>query len=624
MHTFTFRAGPPGGIGEDALLAHAGIVRGLLPTLDSPLETGCSLRGDEGFGWSWVLPANRQGNGLLSHETTPTHAAVVYGEARTSGEESPAALVLRRWTEGRAGAVQELEGSFSAVIVDRTTGEVHLLGDLLGHRALRFFATTDMIIASPHDLAIAATGRAPANIDYTSAASILSCEWSLGGRSMLAGVDVCEPAEVVRWRLGEGTATRTTLLPLLRPETATDPATVSEVRDRMLAAAVEATRRFLREEPGPVVDLTAGRDSRAALALVLGAGRWQGDTVQCAGAPDSLDVRYGQRIAERAGLRFRRTEPAVPTADAFLEHVDLMAFAMNGDTDSKRALAPAPTYPARRLPHFWGGGGEIFAGYYYPPPGRSRALRSNDDAVRLLRSKLRADRLPWRTPAFAEAVYRRQDERLERFATVARTPYDLLDLYYLSERFAVWGSLKERFTWEPDRYWTPFANAPLVRLAFQLPSPVGTEARLHADAVRRYLPGAYWTPVNAARLLPFERLGGAGATLNRAYRVGARLARSVSGGRSGGGGTPGDGSHERMRAATFAGPLRDTVEGVLGSSTGLSAELLGGDGLGGLLDAHRSHAGIDTLQLLGVLVTMERWHDMARSARDAAGGVTAG
>lgn len=634
MHTFTFVAGRPGLLTRSRLLSHARIVRSLLPSLETRLQSDAFLRPEEGFGWSSLIPGTREGESLLSQAITSDHAAVAYGQVQcpadgagggtgtgtgsgtSTGSGTGAQRLLGRWLEGGAEAVQELEGSFSAVVVERSTGEVHLLCDLLGHRALRFFATDQEIIASPHDLAIAATGRSPAGIDHTSAATILACEWSLGGRSMLEGVEICAPGEVVRWRAGVGTPDRTLFLPGARPADASGGrGDVAEVRSRMLAVAVESTRLFLQEEPDPVVDLTAGLDSRAALALVLGAGNWQGRRVQCAGAEDSLDVRYGRRIADREGLRFIRTEPTLPTAEKFLEHVDLMAFAMNGDTNGKRALAPAPTYPARRLPHVWGGGGEIYRGYYYPPAGRSPGLRSNADAARLLHSKLHVDRLPWRDPTFAEAVHRRQDERLDRLATAARGPYDLLDLYYLFERFAVWGSIKERFTWEPDRYWTPFANARLVRLGFRLPAPLGTRTRLHTDAIRRFLPGAYWVPVNGATILPFERLGAPGRALNRAYRVAGRLVRRLPGSEVSSSGAR---SHEQLRAEIFAGPLSDTLAAILDSRDSLSAELLGHDGIRGILASHRAAAGIQTLQVLGRLVTMERWHQMARSARAAA------
>lgn len=623
MHTFTFVAGPPGSLARDRLLDHARAVRRVLPSLDTSLEIGASLLDHGGFGWSTVRPAVSE-EPLMASASTPGHAALVYGEVR-SREADGAGRLLQRWIDGGLAAVQELEGSFSAVIIDRTTGEVHLLGDLLGHRALRFFATSDELIVSPHDIAIAATGRLPAELDFTAAASILACEWSLGGRSMLRQVETCHPAEVVRWRLGTATPRRSMSLPQpgadgdqLRPRMA--ERTRLADRTRMVERAVESTRRFLDRCPDPVVDLTAGLDSRAALALVIGAGNWEGGTVQCSGAPDSLDTRYGARIAASQGLRFARTEPAVPTPSAFFDQVDLMAFAMNGDTNGKRALAPAPEYTPVRRPHVWGGGGEIFRGYYYPRPARQGRLRSPDDAVRLLRSKLRTGSLPWRDDGLAHAVHARQEERLAMFAAVARSPYDLLDLYYLFERFGVWGSLKERFTWEPDRYWSPFTDARLIRLLFRLPDPLGTSARLHGDAIRRFLPGAYWTPVNAASLLPFERLGAAGRALNRAFRVTARVAHRLPRGRarSQAAGVQAGESHERMRARIFAGPLAEPIAGTLGADGSISTELFGTAGVRALLDSHRSDAGIPTLQVLGALITMERWLEMARAARENA------
>jgi hypothetical protein len=176
-------------------------------------------------------------------------------------------------------------------------------------------------------------------------------------------------------------------------------------------------------------------------------------------------------------------------------------------------------------------------------------------------------------------------------------PYDVVDLFYLYERYAQWAALGEKNSWA--RRWTPFENTTAIKLAYQLPAPIGNYAVLQPLLVRRHLPlSAYWTPINREALLALQGGG-------LAHEVAQRGVRRLLSGyfrwrepaeRAG----PG---FEEVRANTLNGPLKEMVVDLLTQPSGVAVTLLGRQGIQRLLTQHQRAAS--ELQSLGFLITAE-------------------
>jgi len=352
-------------------------------------------------------------------------------------------------------------------------------------------------------------------------------------------------------------------------------------------------------------DLTAGQDSRAALALLLSvASRNQIQTI-CRGEEGSEEVQVARRLAQAHGLCFSAipVEPAQP--ETFLAHADLFAFHANGDTSSKRAIAPLPQFEPKPALCTGGPGGEIFRGFYYPHSRPARLDKNSvDDAIFHIRRKhARITKTKWDDPGIKSELELRFRSVVSELSELSHTGWDILDLFYVYERIGVWGA---PLAWHIG-YWGPFRNRALLRLAFELPSPIGHHCFLNKTLVKRFMPMGYWLPVNSKELLALEGPGLHRRTLRKLYADYAytrgRVKRFPLRPR------PGAKSVDQQYADAFAEKLSDTVYDVLTAEGSIAINLFGTGNLNQLLDEHFSRKR-DHRNVIGVLVTIERWRSL--------------
>ena len=198
MSTFLFAAGIRGRPVEAFFSSVVEILRELMPSQGIPLATAMTLLPEMQGGWVWLTPAPEQPPAMLDAVVQKQRAVLIFGYVTGKDGRSSADLVLRTWETGGVGAVRMLEGSFSAVLIDRSTREVALVCDLIGHRYLRYLADGEGLLISPHDLALVATGRCRPEVDLASACSIVTWGWSLLGRSLLRPLGTLRPTRIVR------------------------------------------------------------------------------------------------------------------------------------------------------------------------------------------------------------------------------------------------------------------------------------------------------------------------------------------------------------------------------------------------------------------------------------------
>src|SRR5690606_25598541 len=118
----------------------------------------------------------------------------------------------------------------------------------------------------------------------------------------------------------------------------------------------------------------------------------------------------------------------------------------------------------------------------------------------LLRRLKRHATLRFTDPHSVSRIRQRLTDTLVQLSAISKNTYDLLDLFYLYERYALWGAFGERNSW--GRRWTPFNNTKAIGLAFHLHAPIGVNCTIHELLVRRHLPiAAFLTPINGADML---------------------------------------------------------------------------------------------------------------------------
>ena len=188
-------------------LVAAGIGREVGPTLDRARQTSEALMPKLGTsvtshrasfstidgGWFYFLPAPTSPKPLVTEHRDERQAVLVYGDVDDcAGLASPAEQVASTWQAQGLEAVRRLAGSFSAVLIDLTSASLFVVSDAIGRRALRYFCDQDLLLISNHDLPIIATGLCELNFDLVTAASIVSCGWSIRGASLVQNLQVCD------------------------------------------------------------------------------------------------------------------------------------------------------------------------------------------------------------------------------------------------------------------------------------------------------------------------------------------------------------------------------------------------------------------------------------------------
>jgi hypothetical protein len=579
-------------------------VRSALPTLGSPGRIAAVAVPELGAAYATLLPEIDRSISLLQVAESERLLVLSYGER--PGSVALAACVCQEFERGGGAAVAALEGNFSALIVERDARRVWLCGTLLGHRALYYGQAGAAFVVSPHDLALVATGLLPLEVDRQSLASMLVCDWSLTGRPLLARAQRCHPLELVCFQSGS-IQTRPLGAELFERRLAARDrqgvaCQVELVADQLSQRARAVTARLERIEGS----LTAGLDSRALWATLVASAQGKPLLASTSGGDRSLDVRVARRLARCFGAEHVRRDVEAPAAEDFTRVLELMAFFANGDTSAKRALTRLPSV-GPGLPLLAGGtGGEIFRGFFYPYLGVSaRRLSSEELADKLLRWRFRRyEQLAFQEPSLRTAVRTRLEEALRALSLHSQLPHDILDLFYLFERYGRWGARPACFPWSSA--WTPFESIGAIRAALQLPAPVGSHCTVHSLLIRRHLPArAYWTPLNGAQLVPLQGPGRVRHLLRQGLGVSGLFQQKLERRLQRRSLTPDD-----LRARFLAQDLRAVVRSLLADPGSLSRELFGGDGVDALLVEHEQKR--NQLPLVGILLTAEQWWRLAR------------
>jgi|GEM_PF-969031 len=593
------------------------ITKTIMPTMGSHVTSTVEYIPELQGGYFCTKPQPSRPQSLITTYRDDRHLFLVFGEIYDPGVHNTAAqCVHESWQAGHVEAVRRLNGSFSAIIADLIEPHIYIVCDLFGRRSLRYFQTNTTLLASTHDLPIVATGLCPIDHDLHSACSIVACDWSLEGRSLVRQIKVCNPRAYLQWN---GHAAKEIVHPVLAVDDRIEHDNHKSCRrhvDGMIEHMKCRTRRMCSGVPKIRIELTAGLDSRAVLGIVLSTVDPEKITAYTAGDLHDLDVRVAQRIAYEYCIPHERWLPAAPSPEVFLENCAALAFFTNGDTNSKRAIGDRITYNYQENLQLGGGGGGLFRGAYYPRFKNWKLQQLTAiDAFNVLQQKLpRITTLPWKDQLLSQQLLEHLSGIVMEYAQLTHDGHDILDMFSLFERFGRW-ALGTRMPNEEHRYFL-YESADLITHAYQLPAPIAYHCPLQETIIKRLLGRSYWIPINGFRVIPLESIPGG----RRALRYGRalnKLARRCFSTLRTQPPEPLGRSLERIQAELLAGPLGALTHDILMSEGSFGLEMFGKDHLEEMIESHRKGL-VNQLQPLGFLITLEQWKSQIREARTMA------
>lgn len=178
-------------------------------------------------------------------------SVVVHGEIY-DGHPDPAHAVATSWSARGDAVASELAGSYALVVADRERDQLSLVTDRLASRRLFCSGDQDATLVTS---ALAAHGR-DARPDPVGIASYLINGRAYGGRTVLEGVRLLEPASIHRLRADGLTSSRYWEVQF-EASGAPEEELRAELSDRMAAAV----QRCLFDDPTPFLSLSGGEDA---------------------------------------------------------------------------------------------------------------------------------------------------------------------------------------------------------------------------------------------------------------------------------------------------------------------------------------------------------------------------
>ena len=372
------------------------ITKMLISSFGNEVDTFYKIIPEIKGGWFYLTPKSITKKRLISEFSDNEFSILVYGEVFQSDYDNHAEYIKEVYKSKNIDSVRQLGGCFSAIIVDLIKAKVYIASDLVGQRSLRYHCRKNLsLFRMMMYLSLL--------LDFAKLISILRAQyqyylsdghWKV--KVFLKNIRSIHQNEYISWNDGKVKPISKPLLNLRERFDSKDILSCCTQVDSMIELMQDHIRAICYDESIVDTDLTAGIDCRAIFGIILSIIGNHRIKVCTAGEDNSLDVKIAKRIAELYGCTFNNHTPEIPNIDNFLNYSRFLAFFMNGDTDSKRAVDSFPQIGRNHPPHFKGLGGEIYRGYYYPSR-ESHVLNkiAPDDAVKTLLHKFhRLNSLP--------------------------------------------------------------------------------------------------------------------------------------------------------------------------------------------------------------------------------------
>ncbi|MCF7956811.1 MAG: hypothetical protein K9M57_00025 [Phycisphaerae bacterium] len=615
MYSFLFYANTTGNSNPNRYDKSEAIIREILPDLGCQIRVKKQTLEEINGGWFYFYPDEIKKPHFITDYCDPEVSILVWGDLVQDTDLSPAEIIATTWKQGGVSKVRELDGCFSAIIVDRHSKKIYLVSDVMGLRTFNFFKNNDSFLVSIHDVAFVSTGLCPIEYDQESIASLFACDWSIGGKSLLKPIQTCHPSEYIIWTDGQIERKNDSLL---FSQERIEPGDIKK-RNLHIDAMIEIMRdnaiRYCSNSSLVDMELTAGMDSRAVLGILLpliGKDRLRSET---GGSPKSVDVEMARRLGKKYGFQQNDYMPNPDTADYFLQFSSMLAFFSNGTANSKRAVYKLPVLRKEYRPTFIGNGGEVYHGYYYPSPLRKPSLSNYtvNNCANHLKGKLHNIKtLNWADPFIVDSIYQRLEKVLRSYSQMTTCAADIFNLFYLYERYGCWGSRALKMPWGINRY-SLFDSAKLVKLSYQLPAPISQNCLLHRTIIKRYLPEAYHWPINKNNYMPMLDY----PKISKASREAIKRLKKYNTAIKSGLGLDKKKDIDQATGDIFASQLGQTMKDILLSNDSLPGSIVHLDSIEKMIEMHVSGKK-NYIHILGFMMTVQQWKKMIEKVYEKA------
>src|SRR5689334_2411207 len=348
-----------------------------------------------------------------------------------------AGALLDNWSH-----VDRLDGQFTAVRADLRDDSFECVTDALSMHPLYHERLGDGWLVANSVEAIRGLSGA-SDPDPLGVSTWLSLGWAAGYRTMLAPIRALPPGSRTKFgRFGMRARRSGGMAPLAA--LSNGPRAGRDATVAMLDDLVGLTRSATTSGLPVKCPVTAGRDSRTALALCIGAGA--SPRTSTIGPPDDVDVILGRNVAEYAGLPHSISQPGDFRQLENLESIIPTFISITDGLASLSQLQDIHDLHKRRERIgvlVWGMGGEIARSGVGPitkfAANGPLVKHSAEFQARMLRAKLRdpIGILKAAAPADAHAYVNRFVA--ERVAEGWRAP-QIGEVFYTFERIGRWAS----------------------------------------------------------------------------------------------------------------------------------------------------------------------------------------
>lgn len=370
---------------------------------------------------------------LITHYQDEEYFILAYGDNVANSSTTLAERIHAIFQKKTISAVRTIDSCFSAVIINKRSGELYSCTDFIGRRKPYFYHTKGDLLISSHDLAIIATGPFLTEYDAMSVYSYMALDWSLAGESFLKEIDTVQPYEYLYRNPSEIRLIQDSII--ATDEIRTRRIEIQKVLHKICQVIESQISYFSGASEKVRIDLTAGLDSRALLGLVLTNYSPENIAAHTMGDKQSEDVKVARYLAKKYGVSYRYSLPSDVSKEQFVYHSRMLSYALNGQTDSQRAIHPFKGLEDSTTPKFNGIGGEIYRGHYYHKP----AEWSFSNAVQHLSSHNRIQNSVLNDYDIELQFRQNIRDKLDTFSQWTCSVTKTMDLFYLWERFGNWG-----------------------------------------------------------------------------------------------------------------------------------------------------------------------------------------
>ena len=410
------------------------------------------------------------------------------------GRRASAADVLTGFASRGIDHVTGLDGGYVVLVLERRAGRLTVVNDRTATQPMHLLRGDAVVALAPEGKGATALAGVTPRLDVDGALEFLAYGHAIGARTLLAEVELLEPASVVRVDLAEAQAAvrRSWDLGFSDDARRSERQATDDLHERLEASVAAAVDTVT---PNTQVLLTGGYDSRTLLAYLLGAGHAPARAVTW-GTRDDLagsDVTIARGLAADAGVPFVFARYGDETFEERARSWTVVS-ELASDNLGNFAGGPAMLLDGDGEPpltfigdHMFGAGGI--------PLDASDALEAavgvpGDGSLPVgLRSVLR----PAAQADAAEVVHAGVRALVARREHVH--PKDLQDYLAYHVRLARWLNAPTYFREPMLAVCRPMVHAPILEWFGSLPPALRVDRRIHVRLLERRFPVLARTPV---------------------------------------------------------------------------------------------------------------------------------